>query len=186
MFARFALSGFIISAALAVFVIPSMTRSIRSAESDPKNRRALATSRLADRDTINDGAHPPGRKLTAILKSRKASIAGVTYDSKSGEPITGVTVAVISLGATTLSDDVGEFALDGLVVGTNEVTFSQAGYLRSRIDIEVKRGSNRVKIPLDPSPPLRSVIEIEWPIETLQELEAEQPRKLPDGFYYRS
>ena len=141
----------------------------------------LALSNLPDRSLEESAAEMPiegtGVSNESLFPSTHGeglhggTLIGVVYDAKSGDPLSGVGVLISEASLQSLSNDIGEFVIEGLEPKPYKVTFVQQGYEITTTQIEIGPGlPTRHKQALEPKALDGDIFEMEG-IEVIEEFE---------------
>ncbi len=81
------------------------------------------------------------------------SLTGQVVDAETGEPLMGATVMIADASAGTITNRSGQFSLNGILSGRQELVFSYIGYEQVRKTVEIpQRGNVSERITLNSRP----------------------------------
>lgn len=101
------------------------------------------------------------------------TLLGVVYDAKTGDPLSGVGVLISEASKQSLSNDIGEFVIEGLNTKMYDVTFVQQGYQITTVKIAIGPGlPTRHKQPLEPKALDSDIFEMEG-VDVIEDFEEE-------------
>ena len=69
-----------------------------------------------------------------------AQISGIITDSKTGKPLTGVEVFINKTSTATLSEEAGQFKLENVLTGFQEIILFKNGYSIYRSSMKIQTG----------------------------------------------
>ena len=135
-------------------------RSIADASDDAPIRGTGTTNDALFPKTHGEGLHG-------------GTLLGVVYDAKTGDPLSGVGILISEAGQQSLSNDIGEFVIQGLEARPYKVTFVQQGYQITSVQIAIGPGlPTRHKQPLEPKALDADVFEMEA-LDVIEDFEEE-------------
>jgi carboxypeptidase family protein len=121
-----------------------------------------------------------GKGILLAFQVTQSAIVGTIRDGETGEPVTGVVVAVPTAGRAVLSDSVGRYAITSLASGPQRVDVRRIGYAPRTLHVLVPRqGEIEIDITLRRDPLVLRPVRVR-PSVMARGTEASGPAEFPD------